>query len=121
MSKYRDRLRIVADILLIANDKAKKTRIMYQANLSYRLLCRYLKEVLDADLVKSEDDDCYALTAKGREFLDKHEEYSKRCKSLEEHLNHVNDEKVALEKMCFDARRAGKNSNRLDRNRELRK
>ncbi len=120
MSKYRDRLRIIADILLIVNDKAKKTRIMYQANLSYKLLCRYLDEVLNASLVKSEDDDCFALTAKGREFLTRHEEYSKRRKSLEEHLNHVNDEKVALEKMCFSARRITDNSNRLDRNRKLR-
>jgi len=121
MSKYRDRLRIIADILLIANDRAKKTRIMYQANLSYRLLCRYLDEVLDASLVKSEDDDCFALTAKGREFLTRHEEYSKRCKSLEEHLNHVNDEKAALEKMCSSARRVSNNPNRLDKNRKLRK
>jgi predicted transcriptional regulator len=100
MSKYRDRLRIIADILSVANEKARKTRIMYQANLSYRLLCRYLEEVLDAGLVKSEDDDCFALTVKGREFLDKHEEYSKRCRSLEKHLDDVNTEKSALEIMC---------------------
>jgi predicted transcriptional regulator len=100
MSKYRDRLRIIADILLIVNDRVRKTRIMYQANLSYRLLCRYLEEVLDAGLVKSEDDDCYVLTAKGREFLDKHEEYAKRCRNLEKHLDDVNTEKSALEIMC---------------------
>jgi predicted transcriptional regulator len=100
MSKYRDRLRIIADILVIVNDRVRKTRIMYQANLSYRLLCRYLEEVLDAGLVKSEDDDCYVLTAKGREFLDKHEEYAKRCRNLEKHLDDVNSEKSALEIMC---------------------
>ena len=52
MSRYRDRLQIIADILVIASRRARKTQIMYQANLSYRLLCRYLGEVLEAGLVK---------------------------------------------------------------------
>ena len=118
MSKYRDRLQIIADILSIASVRARKTRIMYQANLSYRLLCRYLDEVLDAGLVEPEDGDCYVLTAKGKEFLSKHGEYSKRCRSLEEHFNHVNNEKTALEKMCFNAGKAGRNLSRVDRSRK---
>ncbi len=103
MGSYRDRLQIIADILLIVNDRAKKTRIMYQANLSYRLLCNYLDEVLDAGLVRCEDDGCYALTNKGKMFLVKHENYSKGCKRLEEQSNHVNNEKAALEKLCLNA------------------
>jgi len=121
LSRYRDRLQIIADILSIASRRAKKTQIMYQANLSYKLLCRYLGEVLDAGLVSFENEECYVLTAKGEEFLNRHEEYSKRCKNLEEHLNHVNDERVALEKMCFNAGRVSNSFNRLARNRELRK
>jgi len=121
MSKYRDRLRIVADILLIVNDRAKKTRIMYQANLSYRLLCRYLEGVLDAGLVRSESDDCFALTAKGREFLDKHEEYSKRCRSLEKHLDDVNTEKSALEIMCRGAGATNRRLNSRSLGKELKK
>jgi predicted transcriptional regulator len=105
MSKYRDRLQIIASILLIASRRAKKTQIMYQANLSYKLLCRYLSEVQDAGLVCFENEECYVLTAKGKEFLNKHGEYSKRCKSLEEHLNHVNHEKFVLEKMCSNTSR----------------
>jgi len=104
MSKYRDRLQIIADILRIAGKRARKTQIMYQANLSYRLLCRYLGEVLEAGLVGFENEDCYVLTVKGKEFLDRHEQYSKRCKSLAQHLNHVNNEKTALEKMCSNKR-----------------
>ena len=115
MSKYRDRLQIIADILLIVNDRAKRTRIMYQANLSYRLLCRYLDEVVDSGLVRSEDDDCYVLTAKGREFLKRHAEYAKRCKSLEERLNSVNDEKDALGKMCSSSNKLQGSSHRLKR------
>lgn len=100
MSKYRDRLQIIANILRIASGRAKKTQIMYQANLSYKLLCRYLDEVLHAGLVSFEGGECYVLTAKGKEFLSRHEEYSKRCRSLEQHLNHVNSDKAELEKMC---------------------
>jgi len=108
MSRYRDRLQIIADILSIAGGGAKKTRIMYQANLSYRLLCRYLDEVLDAGLVKSENGESYVLTAKGKEFLGRYRDYSRRCRSLEEHLNHVNNDKATLENMCFNSGRTRK-------------
>jgi len=114
MNKYRDRLQIIASILLIASRRAKKTQIMYQANLSYRLLCRYLVEVLDAGLVSCENQECYVLTAKGKEFLGRHEEYSKRCKSLNEHVTRVNREKAALESMCLISGR-GCDSRRLKR------
>lgn len=97
-------MQIVADILSIVRVRAKKTRIMYQANLSYRLLCRYMDEVLDAGLIRPEDGDCYVLTARGEEFLNKHGEYSKRCQSLEKHLNNVNVERATLEKMCSSKR-----------------
>jgi len=100
MSKYRDRLQIIANILSIANRRAKKTQIMYQANLSYKLLCRYLDEVVHAGLVSFENKECYVLTAKGKEFLDRHQSYSRRCKNLEQHMNNVHTEKTELERMC---------------------
>lgn len=106
MSKYRDRLQIIASVLSIAGRKARKTQIMYQANLSYKLLCRYLSEVLEAGLVTFENEEFYVLTTKGKEFLSKHEEYSKCCKSLDESLSHVNREKIALEKMCSNTSKA---------------
>jgi predicted transcriptional regulator len=121
LSKYRDRLQIIASILSIASSGAKKTRIMYQANLSYKLLCQYLDDVLDAGLICFEKGESYVLTAKGREFLDRHEEYSKRRKSLEQHLSHVNGEKTALENMCLSTSMVSTSRNRLSKNRELRK
>lgn len=125
MGRYRDRLQIIADILYIAGKGgkgAKKTQIMYQANLSYRLLCRYLGEVLDADLVSFENGKCYVLTDRGKKFLSRHEEYSKRCKSLQKHLDHVNNEKTALKRMCFNLAKVNNNRlNHLNKNRELRK
>jgi predicted transcriptional regulator len=38
---YRDKLDIIADILTVASRNAKRTQIMYQANLSYKVLCDY--------------------------------------------------------------------------------
>jgi predicted transcriptional regulator len=117
MSRYRDRLQIVADILSIVNDRAKKTRIMYQANLSYRLLCRYLGEVVDAGLVRPEDEDWYVLTAKGVEFLGRHEKYARGCRILEERASEVNGEKIVLERMCFGSCGGGSGASRFTKNR----
>lgn len=97
MAKYRSRLQIIADILSVVKRGAKKTRIMYQANLSYKLLRRYLGEVLEAGLIRFGNDDCYRLTKKGKKFLSRFKEYSERRKSVEERLNKIMDEKVILE------------------------
>ena len=99
MSRYRDRLQIIADILSVVRGGAKKTRVMYQANLSYTLLRRYLTEVLGAGLVIVDNEDHYRLTRRGQNFLDKFNEYSKRCGQLEQQLNNVNNEKTVLENM----------------------
>ncbi len=99
MSRYRDRLQIIADILSTVRKGSKKTRIMYQANLSYRLLCRYLRDVVDSGLISCDKGNYYVLTDKGKEFLNRHEKYSKRSKSLEEHREYVDNEKTALKRM----------------------
>jgi dTDP-glucose pyrophosphorylase/predicted transcriptional regulator len=119
MGNYRDRLQIIADILAIASKRAKKTQIMYQANLSYKLLCRYLHEVLDSGLVSFENENCYVLTAKGKEFLSQHEEYSKHCKTLEEQFNHTNTAKTWLEKMCSGNSAVIANFNKAPRKRTM--
>lgn len=102
LGRYRNRLRIIADILRIASNGAKKTRIMYQANLSYRLLCRYLEEVVNARLVTFEKEDSYVLTSKGIEFLERFSEYHKQCNQLEERISSVHTVKAELEKMLYD-------------------
>ena len=103
MGKYRGRLQIIADILSVVRGGAKKTHVMYQANLSFTLLKRYLKEVLEAGLVKCEDEDLYTLTGRGQSFLDRFGEYSERCERVEEELNNVNDEKAVLENLIGDS------------------
>jgi predicted transcriptional regulator len=103
MGKYRDRLQIVADMLsVVSGNDAKKTRIMYLANLSWDLLNRYLNDLMEAGLLSFGSSDCYVLTPKGKLFLYKFSEYSKRCEKVEEHLNDLGKEKRTLENMCFN-------------------
>ncbi len=100
MGKYRHKLEIVADILYVVKKGGqKKTHVMYKANLSYKLLNRYLNEVLDAGLVKVENEDCYLLTEKGQSFLDCFDEYSKRRQQLEQQLGDLNNALILLESM----------------------
>ena len=119
MGKYRNRLQIIADMLSVVRDGAKKTRIMYQANLSYTLLSRYLAEVLDAGLVSVDSDDRYRLTRRGQNFLDRFNEYSKRYDELEQQLNNVNNEKTVLENMINENCARDRRSNRRLRNKKV--
>lgn len=107
MGKYRKRLEIVADILsVVSNNDAKKTRIMYMANLSWDLLTRYLNDLMEAGLVRFGSSDRYVLTSKGKRFLDRFSEYCKRRKTVEKQLKDVKSEKMTLENMCLNAKEA---------------
>lgn len=105
MGSYRSRLDIIADILNVVSRKAKKTQIMYQANLSYKLLTIYLAEITEASLIRFErENKCYSLTPKGRKFLEKYKEYSKRNKHIERQLDDVRTRRKVLEELCFNAK-----------------
>jgi len=101
LGSYRGKLDIIADILNIASRNAKKTQIMYQANLSYKVLQRYLTEIMEASLISFESaKQYYMLTPKGREFLDAYKKYSRTNKSMEKRLNDVCTKRKALEGLC---------------------
>jgi predicted transcriptional regulator len=101
LGNYRGRLDIIADILHVVSGNAKKTQIMYQANLSYQVLQKYLAEITGASLICFKDGErCYVLTDKGRAFLDAYEEYSRTNKHVEKRLNDVRGKKNVLEKLC---------------------
>src|SRR3972149_5220389 len=102
MGNYRGRLDIIADILNVASRSAKKTQIMYQANLSYKVLQKYLAEVTGAQLIDFEDRrQCYNLTDKGREFLEAYQKYSKTNKHVEKRINDVATKRKMLESLCL--------------------
>ena len=99
---YREHFDIIADILNVAGRNAKKTRIMYQANLSYSILQRYLSELLAWSLVSFDGrSQSYVLTSKGQEFLYAYKEYSKIRQHVEKRLNDVAAKRKVLEQLCW--------------------
>jgi predicted transcriptional regulator len=100
LRNYRRKLDIIADILNVASRNPKKTQIMYQANLSFRVLQKYLAELSGACLINFQNEtQCYALTHKGQQFLEAYKEYSKTNKHVEKVLNDANSKKANLQKL----------------------
>jgi predicted transcriptional regulator len=102
LGKHRSRLQILENILSVisGNEGVRKTQIMYQAYLSYKLLSRYLNDVLNAGLVVCDNKNCFKLTPKGETFLAKFNKYSRFRDDIDEKMNHVEDQKMMLEEMC---------------------
>jgi predicted transcriptional regulator len=99
MPRYRRRLEIIRDILNAVGDGAKKTRIMYIANLSYKLLGKYLNKTVEAGLISS-NNDFYEVTEKGQVFLERFDDFSSRYSKLERRLEEISFEREVLERMC---------------------
>jgi predicted transcriptional regulator len=99
---YRGRLEIIRDILLVTSDAGivgyKKTHIMYGANLSYKLLMKYLGEASDAGLVCDEDS-CFVITEKGKEFLKFYKDYEKSQTEIEKRSAYLKNGIKTLEKL----------------------
>lgn len=102
MKKYRERLEIVYDILSVINDGVKKTHVMYKANLSYKLLTRYLDELLTADLVVLKENALYCLTERGDEFLSRCKDYFSLREQVESSIEEMNDEEAALKQLLSE-------------------
>ena len=100
--KNRSSLEIVHDMLSVATVSSRKTRILYDAHLNFRLLEKYLKILLENDLLKIVDDSCYLVTLKGKNFLLKYKEYVERCKRISEEINDIRKEKLVLKNMCLN-------------------
>lgn len=101
MGRHRSRLEILASILSVIkkNGSVKKTQIMYQAYLSYKLLIQYLKDVVDADFV-FEENNWYRLTPKGEIFLAQLDEFRNAVEQNIKHLNKLKSQKILLENSC---------------------
>jgi predicted transcriptional regulator len=69
--KYRSRTDIVSQILEAANSGATKTRIMYEAFLSYSQLTGYLGLLLTNGLLDYQEGEAkFRTTSKGVKFLE---------------------------------------------------
>ena len=66
-------MEIIAQMLSLALEDTRKTRLMYQANLSYSQLIYYIDFLLDKEFLKMKNGvqgNRYCITDKGREFLE---------------------------------------------------
>ncbi|MFB0501899.1 MAG: winged helix-turn-helix domain-containing protein [Candidatus Bathyarchaeia archaeon] len=76
-SSHRSQVEIIANILQVAAEGAKKTHIMYGCNLSFCQLQTYLDLLLDKGLLKTVSETgrgsnpaFFQTTARGQSFLD---------------------------------------------------
>ena len=71
MSQRRNNLEIVAEILKIAKKGAKKTRIVYGANMNFKMLDEYLEKLTKAGLIANSEGNSGLIrtTEKGVEYL----------------------------------------------------
>ena len=81
LGKNRDRLGIIAAILEAASSGACKTKIMFSANLSFKLLEKYLDICLHAGFLEMNGTK-YTLTEQGEAML-------KQCRQLLERYNNA--------------------------------
>ena len=69
----RSDLDICADILVVAKRGAKKTHIVYRANLNFNLVTKYLKRLIEKGLLRpSSENNVYTTTDEGIDFLEKY-------------------------------------------------
>ena len=101
MRTYRGRFDIIADILKITRKNPKKTQIMYQANLSYKVLQKYLNNIIKSAMITfQEDNHCFSLTAKGQIFLDTYQDYTRSNREVANQLNKLLVRKNVLNRLC---------------------
>ncbi|UCE95191.1 MAG: hypothetical protein JSV51_05500 [Candidatus Bathyarchaeota archaeon] len=97
--KYRSKLQIIAEILDVVKSGARKTHIMYKANLSYKLLCKYLDEALDCGFVQTNRENGYVVAPKGEKLLKRLHRYMERSEHVKKEMREVDEERALLENM----------------------
>jgi len=93
--KNRNRLEITQAILDIARDGVRKTRIMHTANLSFKLLEKYVNGLVRAGLLKvreGEKKKTYKTSEKGLQFL-------REFEALEEYATILATKRHRLDRM----------------------
>jgi predicted transcriptional regulator len=104
VNKNRCSLDIVWAVLCIASVRAKKTKIMYGANLSFHQVQKYLSTLLRSGLLEHDVDSGYLITPAGKEFLVLYKDYLERSKGLRQEVERNTRDRLQLEKMCFNNR-----------------
>ena len=74
----RNNMEITADILRIAKNGANKTRIVYRANLNFKILHEYLDELREAGLIANnqEGNGIIKTTERGKQYLEHYHKFN---------------------------------------------
>jgi predicted transcriptional regulator len=99
--KKRDRLSLIAAILKEVESGSKKTHIMYAANLSFKLLKKYLETALALGFIQPAGSR-YELTAKGRMFLKRYLSFEEKFSEAQEDLAVLDTEREYLQRLCLE-------------------
>jgi predicted transcriptional regulator len=76
-----------------------KTRIMFLANLSYKLLEKYLQTTINLGFIQF-DGSNYRLTETGIQFLEKYDCFKNRYSKAQRHLENLAIERELLSQLC---------------------
>jgi predicted transcriptional regulator len=95
LGKNRDGLSIIAAILDACRTQTNKTHIMFSANLSFKLLEKYLETLTRSRLIKVEGNK-YALTEEGHEFISNFRNVHERYISAQKTFESVESERKKL-------------------------
>jgi predicted transcriptional regulator len=112
--RYRRRFDILADIISVAGQGARRTKIMYFANLSHLLLKRYLQDALRVGFLREAGEE-FSVTSKGEEFLLRYQRFSGKYSRVEQDVKALRSEAEELEAMCRPRRGNGRRSVRRSR------
>ena len=95
--RKRSKYEIVHDILDQCQNGAKKTWVMYRANLSYDLATNYLSELVKRGLIENREG-MYYITDKGRQLLEVLKAWKEKRKELDRLMEQVREMLPDLEK-----------------------
>lgn len=70
----RNNLDICADILKAARRGARKTKIVYQANLNFKIVEKYLRNLVLGGYLETDGRGVYLTTPRGNGFIQQYEE-----------------------------------------------
>ncbi len=77
----RNNLDIIAEILQITQEGARKTQIVYNANLNFLIVKKYLNNLIEKGLL-NKNDTHYYTTDKGRDFIKSYQNFSSRMGNI---------------------------------------
>jgi predicted transcriptional regulator len=99
LGKNRDRLSIIATVLESVNSSAGKTKIMFSANLSFKLLEKYLDICLQDGFIAANGTK-YTLTEHGTTFLKQYKQLQARYNNAQKMFNNIVSERNRLAQSC---------------------